>query len=91
MSEQPPSITPVHRIGQAAQRCGVSAANIRYYEREGLLAPQARADNDYRLYSEDDVHRLRFIRLCRAMDSGQIGHGGAPGIDESSHFTCLDK
>ena len=57
-----------YRIGQAAQRSGVSTANIRYYEREGLIAPQGRADNDYRFYTEADVHRLRFIRMCRAMD-----------------------
>ncbi len=56
------------RIGDAARESGVSAANIRYYEKEGLLAPQARADNDYRVYSAADVHQLRFIRLCRAMD-----------------------
>lgn len=62
------SLLPKHRIGQAALHSGVSAANIRYYEREGLLPPQARADNDYRLYSDADLHRLRFIRLCRAMD-----------------------
>lgn len=62
------SLLPKHRIGQAARHSGVSAANIRYYEREGLLPPQARADNDYRLYSDADLHRLRFIRLCRAMD-----------------------
>lgn len=47
---------------------GVEAPNIRYYEREGLLVSQAREENSYRLYSEEDVHRLRFIRLCRAMD-----------------------
>jgi len=64
------SVSPVpqHRIGEAARRSGVSAANIRYYEREGLLQPQARADNDYRLYSDADMHRLRFIRQCRALD-----------------------
>ena len=56
------------RIGEAAQQSGVSAANIRYYEKQALLAPGAREDNRYRLYSADDVHRLRFIRLCRAMD-----------------------
>jgi DNA-binding transcriptional MerR regulator len=62
------SSTPVYRIGGAARRSGVAAASIRYYEREQLLPPTARADNDYRQYSEADVHRLRFIRMCRAMD-----------------------
>jgi DNA-binding transcriptional MerR regulator len=57
-----------YRIGEAAQQSGVTAANIRYYEKEGLLAPGLRSDNSYRLYTGTDVHRLRFIRLCRAMD-----------------------
>jgi len=46
----------------------VSTANIRYYEKEGLLPVGVRGDNSYRLYSGSDVHQLRFIRLCRAMD-----------------------
>ena len=58
----------MHRIGAAARQSGVSPANIRYYEKEGLLSPGARGDNSYRLYSAADVHRLRFVRLCRAMD-----------------------
>ena len=69
------------RIGEAAKRTGVSAANIRYYEREGLLAPSAREDNDYRLYSEADLHRLRFIRMCRAMDMS---------LDEVRSLLALD-
>lgn len=56
------------RIGEVAQQSGVSAANIRYYEKEGLLPPGVRGENSYRLYSSADVHQLRFIRLCRAMD-----------------------
>ncbi len=68
MPAKNPLTTNGYRIGEAAQRSGVSAANIRYYEKEGLLAPQARADNDYRVYSAQDVHQLRFVRLCRAMD-----------------------
>lgn len=60
--------SPALRIGDAARRSGVSAANIRYYEKEKLLSPCSRSANSYRLYSDDDIHRLRFIRLCRAMD-----------------------
>lgn len=55
-------------IGDAAAQSGVSAANIRFYEKEGLIDAQGRGDNGYRLYSRADVHRLRFIRLCRALD-----------------------
>ena len=57
-----------YRIGEAARRSGVSAANIRYYEKESLLSPGGRSGNSYRFYSDSDLHRLRFIRLCRAMD-----------------------
>ena len=59
---------PRWRIGDAAKRSGIAAANIRYYEKERLLSPGVREDNQYRLYTDGDVHRLRFIRLCRAMD-----------------------
>jgi len=60
--------SPLRRIGEAARLSAVNVATIRYYEKEGLLAPQARSDARYRLYGDEDVHRLRFIRLCRAMD-----------------------
>ncbi|HQQ71872.1 MAG TPA: MerR family transcriptional regulator [Alicycliphilus sp.] len=60
--------SPRHRIGDAARLSGVPPANIRYYEKEGLLPAQTRADNRYRLYSDEEVHRLCLVRLCRAMD-----------------------
>ena len=46
-----PQQSPQHRIGDAARLSGVSAANIRYYEKEGLLRPGVRGDNSYRFYS----------------------------------------
>jgi len=57
-----------YRISEAAALSGVSATNIRFYEKEKLLSPHGRSENSYRCYSKGDVHRLRFIRLCRAMD-----------------------
>jgi len=62
------SSAPRHRIGEAAGLSGVSPATIRFYEKERLIAPQGRSDNGYRSYSRADVHQLRFIRLCRALD-----------------------
>ena len=77
-----PAGTAHWRIGEAARRSGVSSANMRYYEKEGLLSPGGRAGNRYRLYSEADVHRLRFIRLCRAMDMS---------LDEVRTLLALDR
>ena len=63
-----PQIPGAYQIGRAAALSGVSPANIRFYEKEKLLSPHGRGDNSYRFYSDGDVHQLRFIRLCRAMD-----------------------
>nr|WP_287381789.1 MerR family DNA-binding protein [Mesorhizobium sp.] len=50
--------------GDAAQRSGLPAKTIRYYEEIGLIR-QARAGNGYRDYCGDDIHRLTFLRRAR--------------------------
>lgn len=52
-------------IGQAAANSGVSAKMIRYYESIGLIEPPARTAAQYRVYADDDVHTLRFVRRAR--------------------------
>ena len=54
-------------IGQLAARAGVSIDTVRYYERSGLLAPQARLASGYCRYSELQVSRLRFIKRAQEL------------------------
>ena len=54
-------------IGQAAERSGVPAKTIRYYEDIGLISRPVRAENGYRDFSEADVHMLRFISRARSL------------------------
>ena len=55
-------------IKQASKQSGVSAPNIRFYEKEGLLDPARLPGNDYRDYMEQDIRTLRFIRMLRMLD-----------------------
>lgn len=62
-------------IGDVATATGITAKMIRYYEDTGLIRAALRTHSGYRVYSENDVQTLRFVR--RARDLGftvkQIG------------------
>ena len=55
-------------IKQASKQSGVSAPNIRFYEKEGLLTPARRQENDYRDYTAGDIRTLKLIRMLRMLD-----------------------
>ena len=52
---------PRYVISIAARMLGVHTHTLRYYERVGLLEP-ARSESNLRLYSDQDIQRLRRIR-----------------------------
>jgi MerR family copper efflux transcriptional regulator len=53
-------------ISQVAQRSGVPAKTIRYYEEIGLIRP-LRSANGYRVFREQDLHKLAFVGRARAL------------------------
>jgi DNA-binding transcriptional MerR regulator len=55
------------KIGELASAAGVSCDTVRYYERLNLLPRAARTRTGYRLYTEVDVERLRFIKQAQAL------------------------
>lgn len=56
------------RIGELSERSGVGIETIRFYEKEGLLTPARRTENNYRAYTEAHLRELMFIHHCRTLD-----------------------
>ena len=55
-----------YSIGQLAQAASVATSTVRYYERINLLTPRSRTDANYRVYGEESLQRLHFIRAAQA-------------------------
>lgn len=49
-------------IGKVAERAQVTADSIRFYEREGLIKPATKSESGYRLYTDEAVRRIGFIK-----------------------------
>lgn len=74
------------KIGGLARRAGVTAKAIRFYECKRVLPPAKQAPNGYRLYGDDAVEMLRFVKqatglgltLAEIKDIIAIREGGRP-------------
>jgi DNA-binding transcriptional MerR regulator len=53
-------------ISEAAERSGLSAYTLRYWERAGLLSPISRNGSGHRRYAEEDLERIKFLTKLRA-------------------------
>jgi MerR family copper efflux transcriptional regulator len=53
--------------GEVAERVKVHIETLRYYERRGLVASPPRSIANYRLYPEDAVRRVRFIKRAQEL------------------------
>ncbi len=58
---------PDFTIGKVAREAGVKVDTVRFYERRGVLPEPSRSRANYRLYAEDTVRRVRFVRRAQGL------------------------
>lgn len=56
-----------YTISQLAEAAGVPTTTLRYYERAGLLEAEGRSEGNYRLYTDESLRRLRFVRAAQSV------------------------
>lgn len=56
-----------HTTGEMAKQCGVTVRTVQYYDKRGILVPSELSEGGRRLYSEDDLRRLRIICFLREL------------------------
>ena len=77
-------------IGALARRAGVGVETIRFYERKGLVRRPPRPDRSFRVYPEETVARIRFIRQAQALGftlreiAGMLALRVTPGTDSAA-------
>ncbi len=76
-------------IGGVAERSGLSAKTIRYYEEIGLVVP-GRQDNGYRDYAISDLHTLRFVQRARSLGFSVEECRNLLGLYEDSNRASAD-
>lgn len=75
-------------IGVLARGAGVGVQTVRYYERKGLFSPTGRSASGYRLYDEESLKRLRFIRRAKEISFTLREIKGLLCLNLESTATC---
>jgi Cu(I)-responsive transcriptional regulator len=54
-------------IGKLAKQADIGIETVRFYERQGLIDPPLRTDSNYRIYPQEEVTRLKFIKRAKVL------------------------
>jgi len=79
-----------YRISGLAEKCGVNKETIRYYERKGLLSEPSRTKAGYRMYSDDSVNRLYFIKRMQELGFSLGEIDKLLGVVDKDNERCMD-
>ena len=63
-----PTEREMHQIGEVADAVGLSLRTIRHYEEVDLVPPSGRSNGGFRLYTDDDIERLRLVKHMKPLD-----------------------
>lgn len=75
-------------IGMLSKQTGCKVETIRYYEREGLMPDPPRTDGGHRVYAQEHLKRLRFIRRGRELGFTLDEVRNLLRIVDGDHYTC---
>ena len=57
-----------YTTGELATLCGTTVRTVQYYDQRGILIPGERSEGDRRLYSEEDLQKMKIICFLRSLD-----------------------
>jgi Hg(II)-responsive transcriptional regulator len=77
-------------IGQLARRSGIGKSTVRYYERTGLLQQPDRTASNYRVYPDEAVMRVNFIRRVQQLGFTLEEIKGLLEMGVNRRTTCAD-
>ena len=78
------------RIGDLAKQAGVKVVTIRYYEQAGLMPVCERTSGNYRVYAQEHLQRLNFVRRCRELGFTLVQIKDLLQLSASQSPTCAD-
>lgn len=79
-----------YRISAFADKCGVNKETIRYYERKNLLQEPSKTNAGYRIYTDDDVKRVGFIKRMQELGFSLSEIYKLLGIVDKDEIRCED-
>ena len=77
-----------HSIGALSKQTGCNVETIRYYEREGLWRLPARTAGGHRIYDDEHLKRLSFVRRARELGFTLGEVRGLLALVDQADFTC---
>lgn len=77
-------------VGELANRSRVKVETIRYYEKIGVMPAPPRSDSGYRLYDQEHLKRLIFVRRARELGFSLDSIRGLLGLVDGHTYTCAE-